>query len=38
MDPLQMIVIFCTSMFGSAFGTLVGGSSLIMAVKLLMDA
>ena len=36
MDLMQMIVIFCTSVFGSAFGTLVGGSSLISIPLLIL--
>lgn len=36
MDLTQMIVIFCASVFGSTFGTLVGGSSLISIPLLIL--
>jgi uncharacterized protein len=36
MDVTQMIVIFCVSVFSSAFGTLVGGSSLVTIPLLIL--
>jgi uncharacterized membrane protein YfcA len=36
MDFTQMIVMFCASVFGGAFGTLVGGSSLISIPLLIL--
>jgi uncharacterized membrane protein YfcA len=36
MDVTQMIVIFCASVFSSAFGTLVGGSSLVTIPLLIL--
>jgi uncharacterized protein len=36
MDPMQVIVMFCASVFSSTFGTLVGGSSLISIPLLIL--